>query len=342
MAGAALRPAPSMRFTEFDGGGTVRFLAAVGSIVIGMALAGCGGGGQDGSPGTPTPAPGTSAPVDPGVRLQASTVLVEIAASGAVEAQVGIVVSPDGHVVTGGSAAAAGGGAPDVTVTAGDGRPRPAEFLGADPRTTLAVLRVTEPDGLVPAAFADVGALAAGDPVLVVGGPRDPDGVRDATVRDPSVAVGAVSTVEVDTAVAGGGVVGTPDGELVGLLISSAEADGFEAGYAVPADLIRRVADQLIAGGPVVHPYLGVALAAAPDGGAVVQQVADGSPAADAGLRTGDVLVRVGEVEIDDPDAVVARVQAATVGERLTVAYLRDGTEQETTVTLAALPPSGT
>lgn len=321
----------------------MRFLAAVGSIVIGMALVGCGGGGQDGSPGTPTPAPGTSAPVDPGVRMQASTVLVEITASDqeASEAQVGIVVSPDGHVVTGGSAVAAGGGAPEVTVTAGDGRPRSAELLGADPRTTLAVLRVAEPDGLVPAVFADVGALAASDPVLVVGGPQDPDGVRDASVRDPSAAVGAISTVEVDTAVPGGGVVGTPDGELVGLLISSAEADGFEAGYAVPADLIRRVADQLIAGGPVVHPYLGVALAAAPDGGALVQQVADGSPAADAGLRPGDVLVRVGDVDVDDPDAVVARVQAAAVGERLTVAYLRDGTEQQATVTLAALPPSG-
>ncbi|HEY8451228.1 MAG: PDZ domain-containing protein [Micromonosporaceae bacterium] len=321
----------------------MRILAAVGGVAIGVALAGCGGGAPDGSPGTPTPAPGTSAPADPVARLQASAVLVEAAASGGqgTLGQVGVVVSPDGHVVVGGFLATVGGDAPEVTVTAGDGRPRPAEVLGADPRTALAVLRVTEPDGLVPAVFADVGALAAGDRVLVVGGPRDPDTVRDARVRDLSVAVGGISTVQVDTAAPGGGVVGTADGELIGLVHSSVDVEGHEAINVVPADLIRRVADQVIAGGPVVHPYLGVVLTAAPDGGAVVQQVAEGSPAADAGLRPGDVLVRVGEVDVDDPDAVVARVQAATVGERLAVAYLRDGTEHEVTVTLAALPPDG-
>ncbi|HLV59663.1 MAG TPA: PDZ domain-containing protein [Natronosporangium sp.] len=322
----------------------MRILAAVGSVVIGVVLAGCGGDGpQDGSQGTPTPPPGTGAPADPGARLQASTVLVEVAASGreAVAAQVGVVVSPDGHVVTVGSVIAARGGAPEATVTAGDGRPRPAEVLGTDPRTSLAVLRVAEADGLVPAVFADAAALAAGDRVLVVGGPQDPGGIRDARVRDPSVVAGAVSTVEVDTAAPGGGVVGTPEGELLGFLVTSVDTDGVKAAHAVPADLIRRVADQIIAGGPVTHPYLGVALDAAPDGGAAVRQVADGSPAADAGLRPGDVLVRVGGVEIDDPDAVVARVQAASPGERLAVAYLRDGTEQEVTVTLAALPPGG-
>lgn len=311
----------------------MRILAAVGSLVIGVVLAGCGGGEpQDALQGATASPPGS--PAGPGARLQASTVLVETRGAAQV-VQVGVVVSAEGHVVTSGGVVAGGGDAAEVTVTAGDGRGRPAEVVGVDPRGNLAVLRVAEPDGLVPAVFADSGAVAAGDNVLVVAGPREPDRVRDATVRDASVVVGAVSTVEVDTAPASGGVVGTPDGELLGLLVSSAVANGLEAAYAVPANLIRRVTDQLIAGGPVSYPYLGVSLAEAPDGGAVVEQVADGSPAADAGLRPGDVLVRLGDTEIVDPDAVVALVQAATAGERLAVAYLRDGTEQEVAVTLA-------
>src|SRR5690606_12137679 len=90
-AGPGRRGHPLACATEPDGGGIVRTLAAVGSVVIGVVLAGCGGDGpQDGSQGTPTPPPGTGAPADPGARLQASTVLVEVAASGreAVAAQV--------------------------------------------------------------------------------------------------------------------------------------------------------------------------------------------------------------------------------------------------------------
>jgi putative serine protease PepD len=94
------------------------------------------------------------------------------------------------------------------------------------------------------------------------------------------------------------------------------------------------VAEQLIAGEEVSHAFLGVRVASAEDGGALIGEVSPGSPAEQAGLQEGDIVVRLGDRPITDANDLVSAVQAAEVGEALEIEFQRDGATQTASVTL--------
>jgi putative serine protease PepD len=142
-----------------------------------------------------------------------------------------------------------------------------------------------------------------------------------------------------------GGPLTDMSGRVVGInsaiaTVSGASASGGQSGnigvgFAIPANDAVKVAQQLIAKGTAQHATLGVSAQTAPDGGgAAIQEVQANSPAASAGLRNGDVIVKVGDRAVVDVDSLVAAVRDHDPGSKVEITYKRDGKEAKATATL--------
>ena len=117
--------------------------------------------------------------------------------------------------------------------------------------------------------------------------------------------------------------------------IASTGANGnIGVGFAISSNKARAVTDALIAGKKVPHPYVGVSIEDDSGGGAMIRQVAPGSPAAEAGIKEGDVITKVGDRVIRGQDDLVGAIQSSTVGDRLELTVRRGGSEQRVTVTV--------
>jgi putative serine protease PepD len=303
------------------------------AVVVLLVGAGSCGDGPDRTETEVSPQPPTS-PAD----LRASVVSV----TGSGGSALGVVFTGDGYILTSSRAGMATGAA--VTVALVDGRSNVATVVGSDPRTTLAIVKVDTASGLVPAAFGDSDAAGAGDAVRLFGKPvLSGSSPTSGVVRDATRTIGGVSMIETDIAGqagdAGAPLVNTT-GEVVGIIVAITAGAGGQpvATLAVPANTAAHVAGQLIAGQPVTHPYLGVTVDNADGDGALVRSVATGSPAARAGLRPGDLIVKIGDRPVGDPDEFVAAIQASSVGSVVTLVYIRAGSEHETTVTIGQEP----
>ncbi|WP_213014011.1 S1C family serine protease, partial [Paractinoplanes toevensis] len=136
----------------------------------------------------------------------------------------------------------------------------------------------------------------------------------------------------------GGALVNT-NGEVIGInsaiATQGSSSGNIGLGFAIPSDKASQVANDLMAGKKVSHPALGVSVANAENGGALVSTVTANSAAAKAGLQQGDVITSVDGKNIDDSDDLVAAVQGGTVGQKMTIEYTRDGAKKSATVTLA-------
>ena len=138
-----------------------------------------------------------------------------------------------------------------------------------------------------------------------------------------------------------GGPLINAGGEAIGVVsqIQSASGGSDGVGFAVPSNTVGAVVSQIVAGKAVAHAYLGISVAAPASGrGAGVAQVVAGTPAAKAGLKAGDVIVRLGGSAIDGPDALTSVIDGRKPGDSLTVTYLRDGTRHTARVTLGTRP----
>jgi putative serine protease PepD len=267
----------------------------------------------------------------------------------------GVVLDTDGHVLTNHHVVAPAGGDP-VTVTFSDGDSQQAEVVGSDARSDIAVLRVEDTSGATPAVFGDSDVIEPGDPVLALGSPLGLEGTVTSGIvsaKNRTIQVGGQQGQPV-TSISGmlqtdaainpgnsGGALADTAGEVVGINSAIATAGGtgnIGVGFAIPSNTATGIAEQLINGEQISHPYLGVSVADANGGGALVQDVADGGPADEAGLRTGDVITEVGGEPVRDADELVAAVQRGTVGDQLTITYNRDGSTQEASVTLGEAP----
>ncbi len=277
----------------------------------------------------------------------------------------GIVLSADGYVVTNNhvvSAAVAGG---TVSVTFSDGRTSRATIVGTDPSSDLAVLRVSDRDDLVPAVLADSDELAVGQTVLAVGAPL---GLSDTVTQgivstlDRPVRTGeaageqsVIDAVQTDAAInpgnSGGALVDLA-GSVVGVntaiasttdTSTGATAGSIGVGFAIPANDVSEVVEELIADGTASHPVIGISVGDAtstatgtPGLGATVQAVTSGGPAAQAGLEAGDVLTEVGDRAVTDADSLIVAVRSYDPGDAVTLTYVRDGETRTAEATLVA------
>jgi len=233
-------------------------------------------------------------------------------------------------------------GAASLVIVLADGRERPVRQAWRDPKSDLAVVAI-EPAGLAQAAWGESDALDIGDWVLAVGQPFGLSGtVTAGIVSGKGRGIGMAlyeDLIQTDAAINpgnSGGPLVNLRGEVVGINTAiKTLGGGYEGvGFAVPSSRARRVAADLVEYGRVRRSYLGVTIRAvdlptadrlnAP-GAAVVTSVAAPSPAAEAGLRPGDVILQVGGKSAPSLGALQAAIEVARVGEPLDLAIDRAG-----------------
>lgn len=267
----------------------------------------------------------------------------------------GVVYDDKGDIVTNNHVVASAD-SDTVMVIFNDGKSTEGRVLNTDPRTDLAVVRVSNVSGLTPAKIGDSGAMRVGDTVLALGSPLGLEGTVTAGIisafdrtiqvsddqQDP-FGQGQVRTISgllqtdapINPGNSGGALVNTK-GEVIGINNAILGRNGnIGLGFAIPSNKMKAVVDQLIKGEKVKHPFLGVSVADSTSSGALVRAVAPNSPAAKAGIQEGDIITKFGDKTIGDSDDLVSAVQSSNVGDQLEVTYTRNGEQKTATVTLA-------
>ncbi|HEX9999199.1 MAG TPA: trypsin-like peptidase domain-containing protein [Actinoplanes sp.] len=277
----------------------------------------------------------------------------------------GVVRSADGYIVTNNHVVATAQ-AGTVTVIFADGKKAEAKVVGTDPRTDLAVVKVSGVSDLKAATFGTSAKMQVGDTVLAIGSPLGLEGsvtagiisAKDRTIQSSSqgeqspfgsqeqqqqqqgvtTMSGLLQTdAPINPGNSGGALVNT-NGEVIGInsaIATQGQSTGnIGVGFAIPSDKAKQVADDLMAGKKVSHPALGVSVTTAENGGALVSTVTPNSAAAKADLQQGDVITAVDGKEVAESDDVVAAVQAGAVGQKMTIDFTRDGAKKQVTVTL--------
>ena len=262
----------------------------------------------------------------------------------------GFVYDDAGHVVTNYHVVQ---GATSVKVTFADGSTYDATVVGSDPSTDLAVIKVDAPASkLVPVTLGNSDSVAVGDGVVAIGSPFGLEetvtsGIVSALDRtiDSTNNYSIPGAIQTDAAINhgnSGGPLFDLHGQVIGInsQIESDSGGNDGIGFAIPSNTVRSVVDQLVSGQKVEHAYLGVSLQTAQSGGAQVGAVTAGSPAADAGLKVGDVVVSFDGKSISSADDLSAAVLAKQPGDTVKVAVERNGSTKTFTVTLGTRPSS--
>jgi len=267
----------------------------------------------------------------------------------------GVIIDPKGYVVTNNHVVA---NAERVQVTLEDGRSFVGEVIGSDPATDIALVRVEAKD-LPAARFADSEKLKVGQFALAIGNALGLPGA-------PTVSLGVVSAIgrplpgtdfilegfiQTDAAINpgnSGGPLADINGDVIGIntaMIPFAQGLGF----AIPAHTVKTVVDQILSKGRVVRPWLGISgLDVTPavsrrynlgtESGVLVAEVSRGSPADEAGLRRGDVVVGVGDGEVKKMRDLLTALQTAGVGDGVRLVVIRFGRRYEVSARLEEAP----
>jgi serine protease Do len=249
--------------------------------------------------------------------------------------------------------------AEEVRVVLADRREFEAKILLSDERADLAVLKI-EPQGdpLPVLPIGDSDELEVGDLVLAIGNPFGVgQTVTSGIVSGLARSIGAAdfrSFIQTDAAINpgnSGGALVDLDGRLIGIntAIFSQSGGSIGIGFAIPTNLVRTLLQAAANGGRVVRPWLGAAgqavtsdiaqsLGLSHPQGVLIKDVMAGSPAAQAGLRKGDVILAVDGHEVDDPEALRFRVATLALGARAQLSLWRGGVHRNAGVTIAAPP----
>ncbi|WP_372433037.1 S1C family serine protease [Micromonospora vinacea] len=289
-------------------------------------------------------------------RVLPSVVTVRVSSLGGTSEGSGFIATADGHVITNDHVVAGGSG--KASVVFNDGSTAPATIVGQDPESDIAVIKVSRP-GLRPVEFGDSDALAVGDPVLAIGSPLSlantvTAGIVSALDRtmqagEPGGPVRYYAAIQTDAAVNhgnSGGPLVDGAGRVVGVnsTIKSLVAEGQEAGniglaFAIPINQAKRVTQDIIGTGKARRTVIG-ARADGPTGvaggGLRLAEVEPSGPADGAGLKVGDVILKINGRPMTEPTDLTALVRKFAPGSVVTVEYRRGSARQNTSVTLAA------
>ena len=308
-------------------------VAAMAVVIGGGGVAACATttGAPAVSPNQPAAAPAAAPAVSGAVTSYAATVRAVLPSVVLIRTAdglgSGVVLDDAGHILT--NAHVAGQATRFGVQTADDRAPRPARLVGSYPGGDLAVIKAENPAGLTPARFGDSSRAQAGDVVL-------PGAIQTSAPINPGNSGGALVTAT--------GQCRYPDH-----LAAVSPHDGGQAqgiGFAIPSNLARDIAGQIIATGHVTNTHraalgarIGTVTGAdgAPDGAAVVT-VTPGGPADRAGLRAGDVIRKLGPAPIPDSGTLLQELAAAHPGQQAEVTITRTGQERTVSVTLGTLP----
>jgi serine protease Do len=264
----------------------------------------------------------------------------------------GVIFTADGAILTNNHVVDE---ALTINVHLRDGRFLPARLVGRDPETDLAVVKV-EAAGLVAAKFADSDNARVGEWVVAIGSPFGlgytvTTGVLSAKGRGGLGMNTIEDYLQTDASINpgnSGGPLCDLDGRVLGIN-TMIVGRGSGIGFAVPSNLARRAAEQILKSGKVERAWMGVGvqdmtpdLAAAlkldPRAGALVNSVSEGGPAAKGNMKPGDVIASAGGHAVHDGRELIREVIGHDVGQTLPLEIIRDGKHYASQVTLAARP----
>lgn len=265
----------------------------------------------------------------------------------------GVIMSADGFVLTNHHLVRA---AQEIHVALQDGRETRATVFGTDPDTDLAVLKI-DLDALPIIAINETREVRVGDVVLAIGNPFGVGqtvtmGIVSATGRSRIGLNTFEDFIQTDAAINpgnSGGALINPYGELVGIntAIYSDSGGSQGIGFAIPAALAYSVMQEIVDHGYVVRGWLGIEVQEFAEPGAeqqptvTVVNVLPGTPAAAADLRAGDVLTRVDDTPVGDPQSALNAIARIKPGTRVSLGILRGGLPLDVSVTVAQRPPQG-
>lgn len=292
--------------------------------------------------------------------VRPSVVAIDVRMAQGEAAGSGVILDAEGHVLTNNHVV---DGAATTQVMLWDGRIYDAEIVGTDPTTDLAVLKIVDPpDDLTPADLGTSDDLGVGEAVMAVGNPLGLDstvttGIISALDRpvvassETSSSTTVTNAIQIDAAINpgnSGGPLFDSQGLVIGITSSIATLSGGSSsgsiglGFAIPVDLAARIADQLMTSGQAEHAFLGVTLQegeGTADGvtrqGAQVVDVMPDTPAAGAGLQSGDVVVAIDGHAVGSAESLTGFVRQYASGDQVTLTVIRGGDSIEVAVTLA-------
>ena len=271
----------------------------------------------------------------------------------------GAIISDKGYIVTNNHVIS---GAKQIQVTLANGTIYSAQIVGTDTTTDLAVIKLDNPPSDLKAAeFADSDNLAVGESVMAIGNPLGYDDTatvgivsalnRPVTVSDDNNNDIVTNAVQIDAAVNpgnSGGPTFNAAGQVIGInssiastTTSSGTAGSIGIGFAIPSNLVKRVANEIIDNGTVQHVALGVTIKSSTveadgvtRGCTQVQSVVDNSPAAKAGVKAGDSIVAFNGKAVNNNYSLLGYVRASAMNDKATLTVVRDGNTMELDVTL--------
>jgi S1-C subfamily serine protease len=270
----------------------------------------------------------------------------------------GVVVDPRGYIVTNNHVISEAANNPSqftMKVVFNDGKEAPANLVGRDPKTDIAVLKVDNVDDLSVATLGDSDKLQVGEEVIAAGAPLGlrstvTQGIISALHRpvplsgDGSDTDTVIDGVQTDASINhgnSGGPLIDMDAQVIGINTAgkslSDSASGL--GFAIPVNEVKTVMDALIKDGRIAHPTLGLTARSVSNdvaSGAQVANVKAGGAAEKAGILENDVVVKVGDRKVADADEFVVAVRQLKVGEPAPIEVMRDGRPVTLTVTPTA------
>lgn len=271
----------------------------------------------------------------------------------------GVILDTDGNIITNYHVI---DGATSISVTI-DGTSYDASVVGSDASSDLAVIKVDLGDTTVtPIEVADSDSLVVGDWVMSVGSPFGLDqsvsaGIVSALTRNQLMQSTSGNTlytnlIQTDAAINpgnSGGALVDDEGKLVGIctLYSSSTESSASVGFAIPSNYAIDVANKIIAGETVTHAYIGLTMqtvnaqnalsnSLSVSQGAYVTDVTSGSPADQAGIQKGDIIIAVNGEDITSADGMILNVRSHSIGETVAVTFMRGSEEKTVNVTLGS------
>ena len=264
----------------------------------------------------------------------------------------GFEIDSNGNIMTAEHVVA---NASSIKVTFQNGSTAKATLVGSDSSTDSAVIHVDVPASqLHPLALGDSSTVLPGQTVVAIGTPLSPNysesmsaGIVSAINRSITAPNGfsIPGTIQTDAAInhgnSGGPLIDVATNTVIGIndQIPAGTVDAnVGIGFSAPINAVKTSAMTIIAGGTVQHAYMGVRIGDSPNGGAKVGLVVAGSPAANAGLKQGDVITAYNGKSILNADALTASVVQSTVGQKITLTVVRGGETKQLTMTLGNQP----
>ena len=264
----------------------------------------------------------------------------------------GVIISNDGYILTNNHVVE---GAQEVTVTLADQKEMKAKIVGRDPKTDLAVLKISADHNLPAAKLGNSDQLQVGDWVIAIGNPFGlSHTVTSGIVSAKGRVIGAGpydDFIQTDASINpgnSGGPLFNMNGEVVGIN-TAIIPNGQGIGFAIPVNTAKPLIPQLVKNGRVTRGYLGVniqsitpelakALDLKRDKGALVADVMPDGPAEKAGFKRGDIIISYNGKTVQNSHDLPPMVAASPIGQGATVTILRDGQEKNIKVNVAELP----